>query len=40
MITTMLGIVLIVYSVSDVIDMLIFKSRVKEISKYFEGLLK
>lgn len=40
MITTMLGIVVIVYSVSDVIDMLIFKSRVKEISKYFEGLLK
>lgn len=40
MITTMIGIILIIYSISDIIDMLVFKSRTKEISKYFEKLLK
>ena len=39
-ITTLIGIVLIVYSVSAIVDMFVFKSRVKEIDKYFSKLLK
>ena len=39
-ITTLIGIILIVYSVSAIVDMFIFKSRVKEIDKYFSKLLK
>lgn len=39
-ITTLIGIILIVYSVSAIIDMFVFKSRVKEIDKYFSKLLK
>lgn len=40
MLTTMVGILLVVYSVADIIDMVIFKSKVKDITKYFEKLLK
>ncbi len=41
MITTMIGIVILVYAVFDVVDAFILKHRVKEeISKYFEQLLK
>ena len=39
-ITTLIGIILIVYSVSAIVDMFVFKSRVKEIDKYFSKLLK
>lgn len=39
-ITTLIGIILIVYSVSAMVDMFVFKSRVKEIDKYFSKLLK
>ena len=39
-ITTLIGIILIVYSVSALVDMFVFKSRVKEIDKYFSKLLK
>ena len=38
--TTLIGILLIVYSISNVVDMCIFKSRVKEIDKYFNNLIK
>ena len=34
-ITTLIGIILIVYSVSAIVDMFVFKSRVKEIDKFF-----
>ena len=37
--TTLIGILLIVYSI-NVVDMCIFKSRVKEIDKYFNNLIK
>lgn len=40
LITTFIGIMLIVYSISNIIDMSIFKSKVKEIDKYFDKLLK
>jgi len=40
MITTMIGIVVLVYAVFDIVDAFILKHRVKEISKYFEQLLK
>jgi len=40
MITTMIGIVILVYAVFDIVDAFILKHRVKEISKYFEQLLK
>lgn len=40
MLTTMVGILLVVYSVADIVDMVVFKSRVKDIYKYFEKLLK
>ena len=40
MITTFIGIVLIVYAISDVVDMFIFKSKIKEIDKYFSKLIK
>ena len=40
LITTFIGIILIVYSISNIIDMSIFKSKVKEIDKYFDKLLK
>ena len=39
-ITTLIGITLIVYSVSAIVDMFVFKSSVKEIDKYFSKLLK
>ena len=39
-ITTLIGIILIVYSISAIVDMFVFKSRVKEIDKYFSKLLK
>ena len=40
MITTMIGIVVLVYAIFDIVDAFILKHRVKEISKYFEQLLK
>lgn len=40
LITAFIGIILIVYSISNIIDMSIFKSKVKEIDKYFDKLLK
>lgn len=40
MITTMIGIIVIVYAIFDIVDAFILKHKVKEISKYFEGLLK
>lgn len=40
MITTMIGIIVLVYAVFDIVDAFILKHRVKEISKYFEKLLK
>ena len=39
-INPLIGIILIVYSVSAIVDMFVFKSRVKEIDKYFSKLLK
>lgn len=40
MITSMMGIVLIVYSISDIIDMFVFKSKIKDFTKYFEKIFK
>ncbi|MGM9882048.1 MAG: HdeD family acid-resistance protein [Bacilli bacterium] len=40
MITTLIGIMLVVYAISDIIDTFVFKSRVKDISKYFEKYIK
>ena len=40
MITTMIGIVTLVYAIFDIVDAFILKHKVKEISKYFEKLLK
>lgn len=39
-VTSMIGIILVIYSIFDIIDTFIFKARVKDISKYFEKLLK
>ena len=39
-ITSLIGIVMLVYAVSDIIDMCVFKSKIKDVSKYFEKLLK
>ncbi len=39
-ITIFLGIMLIIYSVSDIIDMVIFKKHIKKIGKYFEEKIK
>ena len=38
--TIMIGIVVLVYAIFDIVDAFILKHRVKEISKYFEQLLK
>ena len=40
MLTSLIGIIMVVYAISDIIDMCVFKSKVKDISKYFEKLLK
>lgn len=40
MITSIIGVILVVYSVSDIIDMFIIKSRIKEFTKYFEKIIK
>lgn len=40
MLTSLIGIIMVVYAISDIIDMCVFKARVKDISKYFEKLLK
>lgn len=40
MLTTLIGIILVVYAISDIVDMLVFKSRIKDVSKYFEKLIK
>ncbi len=40
MLTSLIGIIMLVYAISDIIDMCVFKSRVKDVSKYFENLLK
>lgn len=40
MITTLMGIILMVYAISDIIDMFVFKSKIKNISKYFEKYIK
>lgn len=39
-ITTVVGVILIIYSVLDVVDMLIFKKKVKEIDKYLSTIIK
>ena len=39
-ITTVVGAILIIYSVLDVVDMLIFKKIVKEIDKYLSTIIK
>lgn len=40
MITSIIGIVLLIYAISDVIDMFIIKSRVKDFTNYFEKIFK
>lgn len=40
MITTLIGIILVAYALSDIIDTIIFKGYIKDISKYFDKLLK
>ena len=40
MITSIIGIILVVYSISDIIDMFIIKSRVKDFTKCFEKIFK
>ena len=40
MITTLMGIILMVYAISDIIDMFVFKSKIKNVSKYFEKYIK
>lgn len=40
MLTTMIGILLMIYSISSIIDIIIFKKRIKEITKYFDGLFR
>ena len=40
MITSIIGIILVVYSISDIIDMFIIKSRIKDFTKYFEKIFK
>lgn len=39
-ITIFLGIMLIIYSISDIIDMAIFKKHINNIAKYFEEKIK
>lgn len=40
MLTTMIGTLLIIYSVSGIVDIIVFKKKIKDITKYFDGLLK
>lgn len=40
MITSLIGIILIVYAISDIIDIFVFKSKAKDIGKYFEKYIK
>lgn len=40
MLTSLIGIIMTIYAISDIIDTCVFKSRVKEVSRYFEKLLK
>lgn len=40
MLTSVMGVVIFVYAVSDIIDMIVFKGRVNDIGKYFDKLLK
>lgn len=34
------GVIMLIYGISDVIDMIVFKSNVKSIEKYFDKLIK
>lgn len=40
MLTTIIGTLLIIYSISGIIDTIIFKKKIKDITKYFDKLLK
>lgn len=40
MITSIIGIILLVYGISDIIDMFIIKSRIKDFTKCFEKIFK
>ena len=34
------GVIMLIYGISDVIDMIVFKSNVKSIENYFDKLIK
>ena len=40
MITSLIGIMLVIYAISDIVDIFVFKSKIKEVSKYFEKFVK
>ena len=40
MITSVVGVLILIYAISDIIDMIVYKGRINDICKYFEKFLK